>query len=251
MKGHASKLVGAVAIPISLTTLLFSGCIHITHPSNVRPGWSAEVVGGAGKEHYRADSKCNNCRGGEPATGDVKIIQTNLAWGKKLEGGRILRTGLMIPLSMNNGSMLGALGGATLDIYYQFLKGPINASAPPQAPHADNSSHYPFGYYFDNRLSQLRALDAAAPIPLAWAHADGASLSQRPRRVSGGGDQTSACPVDHLDDAYFSSNRLNRALSRSRFHRKSISRNAEEIHEGRDRSSSISSRAASCSPRIV
>jgi hypothetical protein len=60
---------------------------------------------------------------------DVNIIQMNLAWGKRLQGGKALRTGLMIPLSMNNGSALGAMGGTTLDIYYQFLKGPINVGA--------------------------------------------------------------------------------------------------------------------------
>jgi hypothetical protein len=35
----------------------------------------------------------------------------------------------MVPLSMNNGSALAAMGGTTLDVYYQFIDGPFNVGA--------------------------------------------------------------------------------------------------------------------------
>jgi hypothetical protein len=53
----------------------------------------------------------------------------NVAWGKKLKSGDAFRAGLMVPLSMNNGSALAAMGGTTLDIYYQFVDSPFNAGA--------------------------------------------------------------------------------------------------------------------------
>jgi len=109
--------------------IVFSGCIHITHPSNVKPGWSADIVGGISEEHYRAETGCSNCRVDEPVSGDVNVIQMNVAWGKRLESGDAFRAGLMVPLSMNNGSALGAMGGTTLDIYYQFMDAPFNVGA--------------------------------------------------------------------------------------------------------------------------
>jgi len=53
----------------------------------------------------------------------------NAAWGKKLKSGDALRAGLMVPLSMNNGSALAAMAGTTLDIYYQFIDSPFNVGA--------------------------------------------------------------------------------------------------------------------------
>jgi hypothetical protein len=129
MRSRFTRPVREIPILISLAICVFSGCIHITHPSNVRPGWSADIVGGVSEEHYRADIGCNSCLGGEPLSGPVNVIQMNLAWGKRLKNGDALRTGLMVPLSMNNGSALGAMGGTTLDIYYQFLEGPFNVGA--------------------------------------------------------------------------------------------------------------------------
>jgi hypothetical protein len=129
MRSRSPKRAWTIPLAISAAIVFCSGCIHITHSSNVRPGWSAEVVGGASHERYRALADCGTCRGDEPTTGDINVVQMNLAWGKRLEGGRALRTGLMIPLSMNNGSTLGAMGGTTLDIFFQFLKGPIDMGA--------------------------------------------------------------------------------------------------------------------------
>ncbi len=129
MKRRFPKAVREIPILLFAAACVCSGCIHITHPSNVKPGWSADIVGGVSEERYRTDTACSGCRAGEPASGTVDVIQTNLAWGKRLENGNALRAGLMIPLSMNNGSALGAMGGTTLDIYYQFIDGPLNVGA--------------------------------------------------------------------------------------------------------------------------
>ena len=126
MKNNFPNLVQEILLLVFLTISVFSGCIHITHPSNVRPGWSADIVGGVSEEHYRADT---DHQGDVPAPQNVSVIQANLSWGKRLASGDALRAGLMVPLSMNNGSALGAMGGTTLDIYYQFMKGPFNVGA--------------------------------------------------------------------------------------------------------------------------
>ncbi len=112
---------------ISFALLFSSGCMHIIHPSNIDPGWSADVMGGVGREHYHANVECGGCFENEPDSQDVNIIQLGLAWGKRLENGDALRAGLIVPLSMNNGSALGAMGGTTLDIYYQFMDGRFDA----------------------------------------------------------------------------------------------------------------------------
>ena len=126
MKNNFPNLVQEILLLVFLTISVFSGCIHITHPSNVKPGWSADIVGGVSEEHYRAG---NDHQGDVPASGNVSVIQMNLSWGKRLASGDALRAGLMVPLSMNYGSALGAMGGTTLDIYYQFMKGPFNVGA--------------------------------------------------------------------------------------------------------------------------
>ena len=126
MKNNFPNLVQGILFLALITIPVFSGCIHITHPSNVRPGWSADIVGGVSEEHYRGDT---DHKGDEPAPQNVSVIQMNLSWGKRLASGDALRAGLMVPLSMNNGSALGAMGGTTLDIYYQFMKGPFNVGA--------------------------------------------------------------------------------------------------------------------------
>jgi hypothetical protein len=118
-----------IAFLISLGIAVHNGCIHMTHPSNVRPGWSADIVGGVSHEYYHNEAECGLCADDDPATGDVNVIQADISWGKKLANGDAFRATLMVPLSMNNGSMLGAMGGTTLDLYYQFLDGPINAGA--------------------------------------------------------------------------------------------------------------------------
>jgi hypothetical protein len=126
MKSRSPLPAGIMPLVISAAIVFCSGCIHITHPSNVRPGWSADIVGGVSHERYRADAACGTCAVDEPTTGDINVVQMNLAWGKRLQGNRALRTGLMIPLSMNNGGALGAAGGTTLDLFFQFLKGRID-----------------------------------------------------------------------------------------------------------------------------
>ena len=129
MKNRFPQLVQEILFLVSLAISVFSGCIHVTHPSNVRPGLSADIVGGVSEEHYRADTECNGCQRDEPVSGNVNVFQMNLAWGKRLEGGDALRAGLMVPLSMNNASELVAVGGTTFDIYYQFRDGPFNMGA--------------------------------------------------------------------------------------------------------------------------
>jgi hypothetical protein len=129
MKRCLPKRVREIPIAISIAIVSLSGCIHITHPSNVKPGWSADIIGGVSEEHYAADPECNQCSGNKPASGNVNVIQMNLAWGKRLESGKALRAELMVPLSMNNGTALGAMGGTTLDVYYQFVRGPFNVGA--------------------------------------------------------------------------------------------------------------------------
>lgn len=101
----------------------------MTHPSNVRPGWSTDIVGGVSREQYHTEAMCDDCPGDEPSSGDVNVIQANVAWGKRLANGNAFRAGLMVPLSMNNGSAFGAMGSTTLDLYYQFMDGPLNAGA--------------------------------------------------------------------------------------------------------------------------
>jgi len=114
---------------IAVGITLFPGCIHMTYPSNVRPGWSADLVGGVSREYYHEDAECSNCMVDDPGRGDVSVVQANVYWGKRLSNGNAFRAGLMVPLAMNNGSTLGAMGGTTLDLYYQFLGGSFNAGA--------------------------------------------------------------------------------------------------------------------------
>jgi hypothetical protein len=118
-----------IAFLISIGIAAFPGCIHMTHPSNVKPGWSADIVGGVSHEQYRTETECGLCAGDDPTTGDVNVIQANISWGKRMSNGNAFRAGLMVPLSMNNGSTLGAMGGTTLDLYYQFMDGSFNAGA--------------------------------------------------------------------------------------------------------------------------
>lgn len=129
MKHRINKSHLWIAFSLSMGIAVHNGCIHMTHPSNVRPGWSADIVGGTSREHYYTEASCSGCSGEEPSTGDVMVLQANVAWGKRLANGDSFRAALMVPLSMNNGSMLGAMGGTTLDLYYQFLDGPISAGA--------------------------------------------------------------------------------------------------------------------------
>jgi hypothetical protein len=69
----------------------------------------------------------------------------NLSWGRRFQGGNALRAGLMVPLSMNNGSALAAMGGTTLDVYYQFIDGPFNVGAGGLAGAATNGVYLETG----------------------------------------------------------------------------------------------------------
>jgi hypothetical protein len=145
MKNNSPNPVREILFLVLFTIPVFSGCIHITHPSNVKPGWSADIVGGVSEEHYRGDI---NHERDEPAPQNISVIQMNLSWGKELASGDALRAGLMVPLSMNNGSPLGAMGGTTLDIFYQFMKGPLNVGAGGMAGLAINGVYLEAGKTF-------------------------------------------------------------------------------------------------------
>jgi hypothetical protein len=143
-KGRFPRSARIMPILISMAFPVLFGCIHIAHPSNVRPGWSADIVGGVSEEHYH-NPDCSDCRADESTSGNVNVLQANVAWGKRITGGRAFRAGLMVPLSMNNGSALGAMGGTTLDVYYQLTNSPFNFGAGGMAGLATNGIYLETG----------------------------------------------------------------------------------------------------------
>lgn len=173
MKRRFFRPIRGASLIFCPAILVLSGCIHMTHPSNVRPGWSADIVAGLGRERYREDSDCASCRAGEPSSGDVSVVQMNMAWGTMLKNGDALRVGLMIPLAMNNGSALGAMGGTTLDFYYQFMKGPFNFGAGGMAGLINSGVYLEAGKTFYPSAGFELDIDAGVSEEIALFHEPG------------------------------------------------------------------------------
>jgi len=118
--GAFTAAVLVAAVPVC------SGCFHITHSSNVRPGWSGQIVGGITEEkveppaEYIQDDR-------DVSSAQVAAAQLNLGYGREYAGGKALYAGLMVPFALHDASPVAGLAATTLDLYFQFAGGPFDA----------------------------------------------------------------------------------------------------------------------------
>jgi hypothetical protein len=110
------------ALVLALAGLL-TGCVHLTHPAGVRPGWFAEAGLGSAREHYEKEPWAP---ADQPASGDVRDFQVNLGRGWRFSPNSGLIAGLLVPLSAHGASPLGSLAATSLDLYWQFLGRPLD-----------------------------------------------------------------------------------------------------------------------------
>ena len=122
--GFNPGVFSAMAVVAGIPFL--AGCFHITHPSNVSPGWSGQIVGGITEEkneppaeYIRDENDLSHTR--------VAAAQLNFGYGREYGGDRALYTGLVVPLAVHDASPVAGLAGTALDIYFQFAGGPFDA----------------------------------------------------------------------------------------------------------------------------
>ena len=105
---------------------LLAGCVHVTHPAGVRPGWFAEAALGPAHEDLQEHSWSPE---DQPSSADVWDFQINLGRGWRFSPNSGLMAEVLVPLSAHDATLLGSLAATSLDLYWQFLGRPVDVGA--------------------------------------------------------------------------------------------------------------------------
>lgn len=124
--GAGYNLGTFTAAALVATVPCLAGCFHITHSSNVRPGWSGQIVGGITEEKIELPAEYIQ-DGRDVSRADAVAAQLNLGYGREYAGERAVYAGLMVPLAVHDASPIAGLVATTLDLYFQFAGGRFDA----------------------------------------------------------------------------------------------------------------------------